>query len=320
MPETAALEPITRAYLARVSTDDIDKKKRKIVAKINTAALDRYQTVIDPKGVDLRSYNSNRVVLWEHGMDPARGSLPVGRNSWIRPAIGPNGPELIAETHFYTRESGKGDDFTEQLFECYASGDMRAFSVRVIPKGNCSPPTADEIRSRPELADCYMMYRSSDLGEYSAVSVPGNQECLTLDEARSIMAVVKRGLTLPAALVQRAEETVHKPIRYALMKDGPKWHVIDERGGIISEHETREDAMLHMDQLAAEQSSTADHGAGGDDDTTKQIPVALSLPPLPGRSLADSQADLAEQLRKAFDLSAITQQIIDRRDQLRGRV
>ena len=277
MPEKTAPEPITRAYLARV--DDVIKKDRSIVAKINTAAVDRYQTVIDPKGIDLRAYNSNKVVLWEHGQDPSRGTMPVGRNGWIRPAIGPNGPELIAKTFFYDKTSGKGDDFTERLFECYADGDMRAFSVRIIPTGNCSPPTSEEIRARPELADCYMMYRSSDLGEYSATAVPGNGECvsLSLEEARAVLRCVTRGLTLPAELVSRAEAEVHKPIRYALMKDGAKWSVIDERGGIISEHESREEAMLKMDQLAAEHTTTAEHGSGGDDNTTRE--VALSLPP-----------------------------------------
>ena len=170
--------------------------------------------------------------------------------------------------------------------------------------------------ARPELADCYMMYRSSDLGEYSAVAVGGNQECLTLTEARSVLAVVSRGLTLPAELVKRAEATIHKPIRYALMKDGPKWHVIDEQGGIISEHESREEAMLKMDQLAAEHTTTAEHGSGGDDNTTRE--VALSLPPLGGRSLADRQAELTRTLSQ--ELAGLAQQVIDRQDQLRGKV
>ena len=314
MPEKTAPEPITRAYLARV--DDVIAKERSVVAKINTAALDRFRTTIDPKGVDLSNYNQNRVVLWEHGQDPARGAMPVGRNGWIRPAIGPDGPELIAKTHFHSKESGKGDDFTERLFECYRSGDLKGFSVRVNPKDNCSPPTAEEIRSRPELADCYMCYRSTDLCEYSAVAVPGNQECLSLSEARSVLAVVSRGLTLPAELVSRAEAEVHKPIRYALMKDGAKWSVIDERGGIISEHESREEAMLKMDQMAAEHTTTAEHGSGGDDNTTSS--VSLSLPPLGGRSLADRQAELIRSVGQEF--GKLTQQITDRRDQLRGRV
>ena len=78
-----------------------------------------------------------------------------------------------------------------------------------------------------------MCYRSTELAEYSCVAVPGNQECLTLTEARTILAVVKRGLTLPADLIKRAEEKVHKPIRHALMKDSSGWHVIDGDGGIV---------------------------------------------------------------------------------------
>jgi hypothetical protein len=316
MPDTPAT-PIVRAYVARV--DDVIPKERSVVAKINTNAIDRFRTTIDPKGVDLSNYNQNRVVLWEHGMDAKRGALPIGRNGWIRPAIGPDGPELIAKTHFHDKASGKGDDFTEQLFECYRSGDLKGFSVRVNPRAEgCSPPTVEEIRSRPELADCYMCYRSTDLCEYSAVAVPGNQECLTLTEARSVLAVVKRGLALPENLVKRAEEKIHKPLRHALMKDSSGWHVIDGDGGIVSSHETREEAQLALDNLAAEHEKTAPHGDGGDDDTTKA--VALSLPPLTGRSLADRQAELLQQVRGMFDVSALTQQIIDRRDQAAGRV
>jgi hypothetical protein len=311
MPDNA---PIVRAYVARV--DDVIPKERSVVAKINTGAIDRFRTTIDPKGVDLSNYNSNRVVLWEHGQDPTRGAMPVGRNGWIRPAIGPDGPELIAKTHFHSKESGKGDDFTERLFECYRSGDLKGFSVRVNPKDNCSPPTSEEIRSRPELADCYMCYRSTDLCEYSAVAVPGNQECLTLTEARTVLAVVKRGLTLPDSLVKRAEEKVHKPLRHALMKDSSGWHIIDGDGGIVSSHETREEAMLALDNLAAEHEKTAPHGEGGDDNTTSS--VQLSLPPLTGRSLADRQAELLRQLSGEF--TALTQQLIDRRDQAAGRV
>jgi hypothetical protein len=311
------VEPVIRAYIARVNTDDVNVKKRSVVAKINTAALDRFRTVIEPKGVDLSNYNQNRVVLWEHGMDPTRGAMPVGRNSWIRPAIGPHGPELIAETHFHSKESGKGDDFTEQLFECYRSGDLKGFSVRVVPTGNCSPPTSEEIRNRPELADCYMCYRSTELAEYSCVSCPGNQECLTVNEARSILAVSRKGLTLPAELVKRAESAL-KPIRHALMKDADGWHVIDGQGGIVSSHETREEAMLQMDQLAAEQTKTAEHGSGGDDNTTSS--VAMTLPPLTGRSLSDRNAELLGQIRGMFDVGDIKRQLQDKRDQAAGRV
>jgi hypothetical protein len=311
-------EPIVRAYVARV--EDVNPKKRSVVGKINTAALDRFNTVIDPKGVQLSNYNANRVVLWEHGQDPLRGAMPIGRNGWIRPAVGPDGPELIAETHFHAKDSGKGDDFTERLFECYRAGDLRGFSVRVVPGANCSPPTDAEVRARPELADCYMCYRSSELAEYSCVAVPGNQECLTLTEARSVLAVTKRGLTLPESLVKRAEEKVHKPIRHALLKDSGGWHIIDGDGGIVSTHESREEAMLALDNLAAEHEKTAPHGDDGDDDTRREEAGPRSLPALGGRSLAEKQTELIRQVRGMFDISAIKQEMTDRRDQARGRV
>jgi hypothetical protein len=313
MPDTA--QPIIRAYVARV--DDVIPKERSVVSKINTNAIDRYRTTIDPKGVDLSNYNQNRVVLWEHGMDPTRGAMPVGRNGWIRPAIGPEGPELIAKTHFHDKASGKGDEFTERLFECYRSGDLKGFSVRVCPKDGCGPPTSEEIRARPELADCYMCYRSTELAEYSCVSCPGNQECLTVNEARSILAVSRKGLTLPAELVKRAESAL-KPLRHALMKDSSGWHVIDADGGIVSSHESREEAMLAMDNLAAEQTKVAEHGSGGDDDTTAS--VAMTLPPLTGRSLADRNAALLAQIRGLFDPMEIQRAIRDKRDQAAGRV
>jgi hypothetical protein len=318
MPENSSA--VIRAYLARV--DDVNPKERSVVGKINTGAIDRFRTTIDPKGVDLSNYNANRVVLWEHGQDPLRGAFPVGRNSWVRPAIGPDGPELIAKTIFHDKASGKGDDFCERLFECYRAGDLKGFSVRVVPKDGCSPPTSEEIRSRPELADCYMCYRSTELAEYSCVAVPGNQECLTVHEARSVLSVVSRGLTLPQTLIERANAVIrgekkHEPIRYALMKDG-QWHVIDEHGGIVSSHETREEAQLQLDQLAAEHLKTAEHGDGGDDDTRAE--QRLSLPPLGGRSFEQSRAELLGQIRGLFSPEQISQAIQDTRDHMAGRV
>jgi hypothetical protein len=206
MPEIDISAPVLRGYIARV--EDVNPKDRTVVSKITTSALDHYRTVIDPKGIDLSAYNLNRIVLWEHGMDPQRGSLPIGRNGWIRPAIGPNGPELIAQTRFYEPGSRKADDFTERLFEMYRDGDLRGFSVRVVPTagGENSPPTKDEIRSRPELVDCYCMYRSTKLTEYSCCAVPGNCECLTTEMKRSVLHLVARGLALPPELVARARE------------------------------------------------------------------------------------------------------------------
>ena len=315
-------EHVQRAYVARVT--DVDPKRRTVVGKINTAALDRYKTVIDPRGIDRTKYTENPVVMFEHGLCPSRGAMPVGRNNWIRPAIGPSGPELIAETAFYTKER-KGDEFTERLFECYQDGDMRAFSVRVIPTGNCSPPTPQEIRDRPELAECEMMYRSSELAEYSCVSVPGNAECLSVHDARSILRCVARGLTLPDDLVSQARVAAVEYISRYIVHDGTKWHVLDDDMKIVGEWNTREEAEAHRQRLEASNNTTVAHGGGGDDDTSTSVAASApaaepTLPPLVGRSFDDVRREYAAQIRQLVDFDAIKRDVQDRIRLTKGKV
>jgi hypothetical protein len=194
--------PLIRAIEARV--DDVDKKKKTITARLNSCALDRYMTVIDARGMDLRAFRNNPTMLFEHGLCPTRGAMPAGVWRKVWQAIGPDGPELLGTAEFFRKADGKGDDFTERLFQCYADGDMKAFSVRVIPRAGCGPPTREEIRARPELADCVCMYRSTELAEASCVAVGGNADCLTVSEARSVLKLVSRGLALKPGLVRHA--------------------------------------------------------------------------------------------------------------------
>lgn len=172
--QTTGVGSIIRAYRSR--TDGIDVDARTVTCRIGSAALDRYRTVIDPQGIELRDYARNSVVLWEHGRDPARGAMPIGKCVSIGCVIGPDGPELIAKARFF-----EDDEFSKRLWARYCNRDMSAWSVNVVPtEEHCSPPTRDEIRRRPELASCLMMYRRSVLAEFSAVAVGGNQEALTL--------------------------------------------------------------------------------------------------------------------------------------------
>ena len=67
-------EALYRSYTAQV--DDVSAKERTLVARINTAAVDHYQTVIDPAGIDLAAFRENPVVLWEHGMGPDARDCP----------------------------------------------------------------------------------------------------------------------------------------------------------------------------------------------------------------------------------------------------
>ena len=76
------LPVISREY----TTEDLQVRvgERAVIARINTASIDRFNTIMDPLGIDLSHYNENRVVLWEHGTSTERGRQPIGRCNWIR--------------------------------------------------------------------------------------------------------------------------------------------------------------------------------------------------------------------------------------------
>jgi hypothetical protein len=309
--------PVTRAYLARV--EDVSARDRSIVAKINTGSVDRYRTVIDPRGIDFAKYRANPVVLWEHGRDFARGAMPVGRNEWIKPAIGPNGPELIAKTVMHAGK--KGDDFTDRLFECYKDGDMRAFSVNVIPdEKKSSPPSEEEKRENPSLEDCVMCYRASELAEYSLVAVGGNAEALTLDEARSILRCQGRGIALPVDLVQRAEAVAQEDEEEGertIVEEAGKWLVYSAKGKKVGEFETEEDAV---NCKKAKGNGRGGHGGKDLAEKDEETKRSNTLPPLTGRSLADVESEYIAQIRSMFDSSSIADDLKAHADLARGVV
>lgn len=172
VPEAVRQTPTLRAFEARV--DDVDADERTVVAVINTAAIDRYRTVITPKGARLDNYRKNPVVLFNHDA----GSPPIGRNLWVKYRKAKN--DLIAKTYFDT------DDFSESIFQKVSSGSLRAWSIRFEPDySKCGPPTEEEIRADKSLRDVYFMYRVWELLEYSAVTIGGNADCLTDPDARS---------------------------------------------------------------------------------------------------------------------------------------
>lgn len=209
------MEQVLRSFNAKV--DDVDTSKRTITAKINSAALDYYRSVIDPRGADLRNYNEsfnesiegrpNKPVLWEHGQDPAYGRRTIGRNLWIKADRSPSNGKIIACTQF------KATDFAMELFDDYRNGFLSAWSVSVLPT-DFGPPSKEEVRSRPELKDCEVVYRKWTLLEYSAVACPGNRECLSLsdDTVRSLNRIVMRGFwTPPEEIKPLLERTAPDP-------------------------------------------------------------------------------------------------------------
>lgn len=195
-------DTIIRAFDAVV--DDVKPADRTLVARINTAAVDRYKTVIDPRGGRLENYRKNPAVLWEHGKDPRRFTDPIGRNLWIRHDGGPRPTKLLARTKFLD------DDFSQQRFEWYRDGVLNAFSVNILPDAEATgPPTRDEVRAAPEWEAAQTVYRGWDLAEYSGTTIPGNADCLVADRAARMLELVGRDLLwLPQDVMEMARARI----------------------------------------------------------------------------------------------------------------
>lgn len=264
------MNPVQRAFTAKV--DDVDAARRTIVARISTNSVDRYNTCFDVRGCDLKGYQANRVVLWEHGKDVARGSLPIGSNIWVRVDRG-NSPKMIAKTQF------KKDDFSQLLFEAYRDCEMSGWSISALPT-DFGKPTEQEIRSRPELADVEMVFRKFELCEYSAVSVPGNAECLTEDELRSLAGVISRGIPVPEDVKLAVERLALKPAKVE--------SAIIELSNVGVEPVQR-DATESLERAVDRADSEGDET--DDEDVNRSTPepeaTVIELPPLIGRKFED---------------------------------
>lgn len=177
---------VIRAFDAKI--DDIDQANRTMVVRFNTNEVDRYRSVIEPLGGRFENYRRNPIFLWEHGKDPRRHTDPIGRSLWVKPSKA----DVIGKKQFLT------DDFSQQRYEWYRDGVLNAVSLSVIPDlERCSAPTREEVRSRPDLERCDIMYRSWDLSEVSGTACPGNVSCMVAGRAAQLLSYVERGLWLP---------------------------------------------------------------------------------------------------------------------------
>ncbi len=261
MPPTTSLDDHSRASATGVirafdgTVDSVNNDDMTLVARINTASRDRYNTVILPKGITFRNYEAlRRPVLWEHGRDVRRGTDPVAQALWIRHSGGENPKEILAKPRFLK------DDFSRQRWEWYRDGVLNAFSVNILPDAAATgPPTAAEIRANPGWEGVDTIYRHADLAEFSCTVIPGQPEALVSERAGRLMQAVERGLWLPDDLRPIVEEKAKDRTmtdategltlqpRYIRKRDG-KWLVYSESGKVLGTHDTEEDAKK---QLAA---------------------------------------------------------------------
>lgn len=212
-------------YLIRAFEADIDSVldgERAVVARINTSGVDRLKTVIDPLGCDVSHFNKTRSVLWNHGLDPIRGTVPIGQG---HAKIRRSERDMLGKTAF------RSDDFSSQLFDAYKDGTLRGWSIKAGVH-EASPPTREEIRSRPELEGCETIYRKWDLIEFSATPTPGNSDCLTMLVSRGLITPPEGYVAPLEAIIENVPKLVEAMTRTApyIESDGKLWTVYHADG------------------------------------------------------------------------------------------
>jgi hypothetical protein len=183
----------------RTSIREVDEANLTITHTINTKALDRYSTIVLPKGADVKHFLNNAVVLWSHNMDEATPKIPIGRcvDLDIRE------DEIVTTTEF-----NKNDPLAVKVFNAYKDGFLHAWSIGFMPLKykRYDEENMEDLNkkyglsvTREQIDDAdfwgvYLIYKW-ELLEYSAVPVPGNPEALSADGAEKYKReLVTRGL------------------------------------------------------------------------------------------------------------------------------
>ena len=175
-----------RDFQAKKTTQD---KPIKFVA--STASPDRYGDVVDQKGWDLRAYNRNPVVLFNH--NPAQ--MPIGKGK----AYVEN-EQLMLEVEFDQK-----DDMAKTIEQKVRDGFINAVSVGFQPSKTIS--RASLPADHPYHGKSGSYFQASELLEVSIVTIPANNEAtLSKQFSREIgLADVARSLIINKHIISVQE-------------------------------------------------------------------------------------------------------------------
>ncbi len=151
----------------------INEIERSLVCTISTGCVDRMGESLDPKGVNLKDYQKNPVVLWAHDYS----TPPIGKAVWVKKDNATGG--IISKVQF------ADTDFAKEIFKLYQGGFMKAFSVGFLPKEIYRNYQQENYN---KTKDPYITFTKWDLLEYSAVPVPANPEALALAMSKGVIS------------------------------------------------------------------------------------------------------------------------------------
>lgn len=136
-----------------------NEDKDTVTFEISNDGLDRHGTILNPGGARTDNFESNPVVLFNHGRGP-QGSMPIGR----APSVFTRDDSLFAEVRF-----DGDDDFASEVERKVRNGFLNAASVGFEPiEQDTRVVDGDEVPA----------FEEWELVEFSIVPVPSNPDAL----------------------------------------------------------------------------------------------------------------------------------------------
>ena len=161
---------------------EIDPTRMRVLATINTDAIDHEDEVILASGVGLSIYQKNPVVLWNHAKEI---TVPIGQ------AESPDGEldlirtetEILAATYF-----AQSFPFAVQIFALIDEKVIRATSIRV-------KPLVASIYVTPE-GEQVVVTEESEMVEFSWTPIGVNPEALATGKSLLVPETVREAMSL----------------------------------------------------------------------------------------------------------------------------
>lgn len=141
---------------------DINETERTLIHYVTTKAVDRDNEVVIPEGITLFNYQKNPQVLWNH-ISFSDKVTTIGKSLWQKA----DSSGLLCKTEFASTS------LASEVFELYKGGFLTSWSIGFIVKD-----FIDENNIRT--------FTSTELLEYSAVTIPANPEAVSLSFIKSL--------------------------------------------------------------------------------------------------------------------------------------
>ena len=174
---------IAQERLAQFRSGSVDEEKRTAEFVISSEAVDSYSTVFFSDGWDLKRYEKNPIVTYQHMDRDGNPDLVIGTSEVFLD----DNKRLIGRITF---ENGEDNPLAEKVFRKVKNGILRGASIWADPKeyryGNADGGEDPDV----------VYFTRSELLAWSIVTVQSNPEALArnatgIDEIRAALVTEK---------------------------------------------------------------------------------------------------------------------------------